>query len=269
VVTASADETARLWDATSGKPLQTLARHRGLVWSASFRPDGCEVITASADGTVRTWNVATGKQQKKWKLSVFQNPKKTKPGSPTRPVIPLCAQPRPQTAGFVTGCGDKAARTWDGEKTTPALELAGHEGAVLSARYDRDGKRIVTASRDGIARVFDAATGTCMQTFQCSDGPLRCAAFSRDGKLIATAACNGKLRIWDSASGQVIKTWDGHSSSIWSVDFSPDGKLLSASLDGTARLWGFGDPGLPAPPGPECLGTRCPSEATRGPGGCR
>jgi WD40 repeat protein len=47
VVTASADKTARLWDAETGKPIGVLAGHADRVNSAAFSPDGHRVVTAS------------------------------------------------------------------------------------------------------------------------------------------------------------------------------------------------------------------------------
>ncbi len=56
VLTASDDNTARLWDAASGKELQRLT-HEGAVWAASFSPDGRTVVTASNDKTARLWDI--------------------------------------------------------------------------------------------------------------------------------------------------------------------------------------------------------------------
>src|SRR5207237_604638 len=61
VVTASDDKTARLWEVATGKPLATLAGHSGPVQSAVFSPDGLRVVTASDDKTARLWNAVTGK----------------------------------------------------------------------------------------------------------------------------------------------------------------------------------------------------------------
>jgi WD40 repeat protein len=61
VVTASGDDTARLWDAESGKEIAVLKGHTGPVSSAAFRPDGKRVVTASFDNA-RLWDAESGKE---------------------------------------------------------------------------------------------------------------------------------------------------------------------------------------------------------------
>ena len=58
VVTASADKTARLWNAETGTEIAVLKAHEGTVWSVAFSPDGKRVVTASADETARLWDVS-------------------------------------------------------------------------------------------------------------------------------------------------------------------------------------------------------------------
>src|SRR5262249_30878780 len=60
VVTASWDNTARVWEATTGRPVTPLLRHGNWVEDASFSPDGRLVVTASGDGTARVWDARTG-----------------------------------------------------------------------------------------------------------------------------------------------------------------------------------------------------------------
>jgi WD40 repeat protein len=57
VVTASFDNTARLWDARTGAALATLSGHRAEVFSALFSPDGNRVVTASDDKTAGIWQL--------------------------------------------------------------------------------------------------------------------------------------------------------------------------------------------------------------------
>jgi hypothetical protein len=57
VVTASADGTARLWQAATGQYFGMLLLHRGPVNTACFSPDGSSIVTASNDGTARLWAI--------------------------------------------------------------------------------------------------------------------------------------------------------------------------------------------------------------------
>jgi hypothetical protein len=59
IVTTSADHTARLWDAATGKETSVLRGHEDFVTSAAFSPDGKTVVTASTDHTARLWRTAT------------------------------------------------------------------------------------------------------------------------------------------------------------------------------------------------------------------
>jgi hypothetical protein len=61
IVTASADRTARIWDADTGRPVATLEGHGDWVRSAAFAPDGRRIVTASADRTARIWDADTGR----------------------------------------------------------------------------------------------------------------------------------------------------------------------------------------------------------------
>jgi WD40 repeat protein len=61
VVTASEDNTARVWDATTGIPVTAPLEHQSAVTAAAFSLDGTRVVTASADNTARVWDATTGK----------------------------------------------------------------------------------------------------------------------------------------------------------------------------------------------------------------
>ena len=61
-MTASADNTAWLWDAPDGAEIAVLRGHESVVWSAAFSPDGTRIVTASSDRTARLWDATTGSQ---------------------------------------------------------------------------------------------------------------------------------------------------------------------------------------------------------------
>ena len=62
IATASADNTARIWDANTGEHLLTLQGHEDYLIDVAFSPDGARVVTASSDTTARIWDAATGEQ---------------------------------------------------------------------------------------------------------------------------------------------------------------------------------------------------------------
>jgi WD40 repeat protein/serine/threonine protein kinase len=60
VLSASNDETARLWNAADGRPVGSALVHRGEVFVAAFSPDGTVAVTGGYDATARFWSVPSG-----------------------------------------------------------------------------------------------------------------------------------------------------------------------------------------------------------------
>jgi WD40 repeat protein len=60
VLSASWDQTLKIWDATSGDRLFTLTGHSAPVWSCAWSPDGRRALSASLDGSVRIYDTQTG-----------------------------------------------------------------------------------------------------------------------------------------------------------------------------------------------------------------
>jgi WD40 repeat protein len=140
VVTTSDDNTARVWDAETGRLLLPRLQHRGIVWYAAFSPDGRWVITASEDRTARVWDVATGE-----------------------PLTPPLRHPRPVKYAFfsadgkhaLTFAGDQKWRSWDltaDERPVDTLILLSQvlAGAKIDPRHGLmalDGEALGVASR--------------------------------------------------------------------------------------------------------------------------
>ena len=62
IVTASGDQTAKVWDAVTGKELMNLISHNGPVYSTAWSLDGQQIVTGSYDQTVKVWDENTGQE---------------------------------------------------------------------------------------------------------------------------------------------------------------------------------------------------------------
>ena len=120
VVTASDDNTARLWEVASGQVLQELPGHQDGVRHAAFSPDGKLVVTASDDNTARLWEVATGQVLRE--LPGHQGAVRHAAFSPDGKLV-------------VTASDDNTARLWEVATGQVLRELPGHQGAVVSRRF--------------------------------------------------------------------------------------------------------------------------------------
>ncbi|MDM8558104.1 TIR domain-containing protein, partial [Candidatus Parabeggiatoa sp. HSG14] len=240
IVTASEDNTAKVWD-VQGQALATLT-HDEWVYSAAFSPDSQKIVTGS-NNTAKVWNVQ---------------------GQPlatlTHPEWVNSAAFSPDSQKIVT----RTTTVWD-VQGQPLATLT-HDDDVNSAAFSPDSQKIVTASRDNTATVWDVQ-GQALATLK-HDDRVNSAAFSPDSQKIVTFD-NTATVVWD-VQGQALATLT-HSYGVgprsvsfgsqkivaaFSPDsqkivtafspgsqkivaaFSPDSqKIVTASDDNTATVW--------------------------------
>ncbi|MAT98677.1 MAG: hypothetical protein CL608_16160 [Anaerolineaceae bacterium] len=265
IVTASADNTARLWD-KDGSLINTLEGHTAGVRSASFNDDGSRIVTASDDDTARLWDkdgnlittleghtdtvrsasfnhdgsrIVTASHDGTARLWDGDGNFITTLEGHTEWVT--SASFNHDSSRIVTASYDGTARLWDGDGSFIAT-LEGHTLWVLSANFNHDGSRIVTASADGTVRLWDGegAFITALENWVSSvsfNHWVTSVSFNHDGSRIVTASNDGTARLWD-AEGAFITTLAGHAGEVWSASFNNDGsRIVTASADGTALLW--------------------------------
>jgi eukaryotic-like serine/threonine-protein kinase len=265
IVTGSHDQTAKVWEATSGRGLFTLKGHRAPIWSVAFSPDGQRIVTGSQDVTARIWEVAGGKELLMLKghngqiRSVAFSPDgqrivtgssdhtaKVWEAASGRELLTLKGHSAPiQSVAFspdgqriVTGSSDRTAKVWEAASGRELLTLKGHDSRIRSVRFSPDGQRIVTGSGDHTAKVWEAASGRELLTLKGHGSEILSVVFSPDGQRIVTGSWDQTAKVWEAASGRELLTLKGHSDRIWSVAFSPDGqRIVTGSSDHTAKVW--------------------------------
>ena len=223
--------------------------------SASFSPDGSQIVTGSRDHTAKVWDAKSGAEL----LTL-----KGHTGRVTS------ASFSPDGSRIVTGSEDETAKVWDAKSgaevltTQGAPPVAGPFGviqprrladrhrdvtdgrrrsgtpravprssrsrgtpvSVPSASFSPDGSRIVTGSRDNTAKVWDAKSGAEVLTLKGHTGRVTSASFSPDGSRIVTGSNDKTAKVWDAKTGAEVLTLKGHTSGFTSASFSPDGSRI-------------------------------------------
>jgi WD40 repeat protein len=268
VATASADKTARLWEAGSGDAIGQSLRHAGMVLGLRFSPDGERLLTWSEDGTARLWNGRNGEPV----------------GEPLRHEGPvLTGAFSPDGRWVVTGGSlDRTARVWHAANGQPRGKPLQHLGGIGTVWFSPDSERLFTTSFFGTTQFWDVTTGqllgqplhlgpgnevlalspdsskivvlsritnTTLRILETQAGqqvgkPLahedyvRSAAFSPNSRRIVTASADSTARVWDAESGESVTKPLRHTLHVIDAVFSPEGnQVATASADGTARIW--------------------------------
>jgi len=218
VLTASWDNTAKLWD-LNGKCLLSIPGHSARINSAVFSPDGNSILTASNDKTARLWDL-NGKCRTIFSVD-------------TSEFISAIFSPNGQT--ILSTSTDLTAKLWDLSGNCLAT-LKGHEENIRSAIFSPDGKFVLTASWDNTAKLWNLS-GKCLATFTGHKSFIVTANFSPDGKNILTASWDKTAKLWD-LKGKCLQTFNGHDAFVLSAIFSSDSKtVLTNSGDKTSKLW--------------------------------
>ncbi len=170
----------------------------------------------------------------------------------------------------------KEIKVWNLEQGRLERVLNGHLAAVTYVDYADDGRSILSSSRDRTLIKWDAQTGSILEKIPnrqfrgtlAADGrtalttrdstivvidfatgaeqrrlvghraEVRTATISADARHVISADARGDLRVWDVASGQVLHQLKGHSGEILAVAINNDGSLAaSAGDDGRLILW--------------------------------
>lgn len=269
LITAGADNTARIWDAANGHELLVLRGHTDSVNGAAFSPDGRLVATASADKTVCFWDATTGQE-----LLALAGHTDSVNG----------AAFSPDGQWIITASDDWTARVWDVE-TGNEVYLLPHTAPVRAAVFSPRGNYIATGGQDGKINIWNATSGQLNLAFP-NDGekrfyraPINAIVFtsddqyllsdwesyallwnvqgefigeysgrhnwyltdialSPDDELLATASRDHTVRLWNTESGGELAVLRGHEDGVYGVAFDPTGDhIATASADQTVRIW--------------------------------
>ncbi|KAI1157169.1 WD40-repeat-containing domain protein [Nemania diffusa] len=230
IASASADATIQIWEASTGRHMDTLVGHMAGVSAVAWAPDSRTLASGSDDKAIRLWDRVTGR------------PTKSKPLLGHHSYV-YCLAFSPKGNILASGSYDEAVFLWDVRAGRLMRSLPAHSDPVSGIDFCQDGTLVVSCSTDGLTRIWDTSTGQCLRTLVHEDNPpITSVCFAPNGRYVLAFSLDSCLRLWDYVSGAVKKTYSGHKNEQFSIGGcfgSVDGEpfIASPSEDGKIVLW--------------------------------
>lgn len=238
LVSASDDNTLRLWDVRSATGLKTLRGHGGRVRTCEFSASDAEVASAGEDKTLRIWELSQYEELRQLSVRNPQGLQASKTVYRGHEDAILSAAFSQTGDQIVLGSRDRTASLWStatGERLNTFAE--GHDYLASSAVMYGKGQRLVTAAGDNTTRIWDVAAGVQLHTLPAT-GRNAAVAVSPDGRRIVTGSSSFNALLWDANSGEQIRSLASHQAEISAIAFSPDGQsLATGDVKGLILLW--------------------------------
>ena len=226
IVSASFDDTIRLWDSATGQTVEELSIKKMPLFAVSISPDGQYIAYSYAvdeDCSVYIWNLNKNCHQcvLKGHESVIRSISFSHDGS-----------------SLVTASNDGTIRIWDITKGKCKKVMRDDGKFMLSTAYSPDDSFIAVASYDKYVRIWSAVSGKLIHKLEGHTDIVTNVSFSPDGGMLASGSEDKTICIWDTNTWECKRVLKGHNRFVTSTVFSPDGLfLVSGSLDGTIRFW--------------------------------
>lgn len=247
VLTAAADGSIRVWDATRAEQIQSYAGHRPNIRSRTvvgvFGPGELTILSGSADGTMRLWNTLNALTIQEFRLAGSSGTR-----APTINAVALSAD----GTRALSGDSNDAVILWDVATGQAMRTMTGHNGDVQAVAFLPDQTRAISAGADNALILWDLETGAVVRRYgpqgPNSEGHNKVifdVALSPDGSIIASASGDERILLWNVETGAVILEIVDQKEAVRSIAFSLDGRaVLTSGVSGRVYLWNVADGAL-------------------------
>jgi WD40 repeat protein len=133
-VSASNDQTLKVWDIKTGEIVRTLGGHTGSVRAVVVTPDGRFAISASGDETLKVWNIKTGE--------IVRTAEGQTHGSNARVVMP-------DGRFAISASFDRTLKIWDIQTGKLIASFSG-DSPLGPCTISPDGRTIIVGEASGI-----------------------------------------------------------------------------------------------------------------------
>jgi len=196
LASASADQTAKIWQPLTGQRIKTLSGHTDRVNAVAFSPDSSLVATAGEDGKIGLFTIAN--QQVQFIAKAHSGAR-----------VSSVTFNQSGTRLLSSGEDSDAIHQWDLTIPSPQL-LPSPPGPqnILWATLSPDNKTIASVGSDQLVHIYSLATGAGSGDSASEEQyhligheqTIFRAIFSPDSQQLATASGDATIRFWDLAN---------------------------------------------------------------------
>ncbi|AFY39413.1 serine/threonine protein kinase with WD40 repeats [[Leptolyngbya] sp. PCC 7376] len=260
LVSASADQTIRVWNTEYYWEVGCLRGHRGIVSAATFF--GSQIISSSWDYTVRLWDWRTKtegdrlEKRQAWitDLVLLENKHKLATLGADHHISLWDLKTKTfldswqaDSSGLIDADGLSPVVAsanhhdillWQNQKAIS--NLSGHLDQITAFQISTNGKFLISAGADNTLRVWSVLNRKCDKIYQLNN-PIQTIAIFPNKRFFAAGDDQGTLHIWQLGQEHPITSLSGHRSAIRAIAISPDNQTIATgSQDKTIKLWRFG-----------------------------
>lgn len=179
---ATGGAEARVFDATTWKPVATIAGHvRGLA----FDPTGPRLLTGTTEGDASLWSIPSGARLRHLR----------EVGEPVDRVAFA-----PSGALLATTSRDGAEQIWDAGSGKLRTQFNTLHDRIFWVEFDSRGELVLAAGGNGTVVVSETATGATVASLTGPTDRVLVAHFDPSSRLVVGASWDGTARLWNATA---------------------------------------------------------------------
>jgi serine-threonine kinase receptor-associated protein len=223
--TASADFTARVWNAVTGDEVHQFP-HKHIVRTAAFErgPTATRLLTGGAEKLIRIFDLARPEAPPQILPQAHDN-------------IRCTAWAHDNTVLLVSYLDKPNIDIWDVRSGSGVVKTLETKGTVTSIEVGEGDRWIVTA--DGSNVDFrDGASFDLKKQHSVTEYEVETASYCPERGRFVAAGTDMWVHLHDFETGAEVESGRGHHGPVHCVRFAPGGETYaSGSEDGTIRIW--------------------------------
>lgn len=220
LVSVSLDQTARIWNFTSGKVLHSAELDLSEKVVPALAPGNQALFAGACSNRVRLWSYESGKL-----LNTFD--------ANDSAVSTLAFTPNGKL--LIIGTFKGVIRAMD-VATWKVSRIIDMDSPVHSLAASS--RQIVVGYADGTLNVLSLGEQTSIPEVKAHQRVVSALAFNAKGGCFASGSADGLVKVWDGDTLRLLNTLAGHTAEVLSIAFSPDGKQVAAvGEDGKVDCW--------------------------------